>query len=138
MAIASDYKGFMVFFYKGGKVSKVEMNSYYTKTNRILRGAYYKEKGRSFDDIYLDYYFSLLSLNRHKQYDKLKTMAFKNYGVFPAYPQIEYESQEEKEKCIQTFFDNIVESVQAIDAFKVQDQSFKMVEQTKKIFSEIK
>lgn len=113
-------------------LSKTVPSYDYTKTNRILRGAYYQQKGRSFDDIYLDYYFSLLSLNRYKQYDKLKTMAFKDYGMFPAYPKVEHESKEDIEKCIQEFFDDIVESTQAIDAFKVQDQSFKMVEQLKK------
>ncbi|MDE6138930.1 MAG: hypothetical protein K2F57_05620 [Candidatus Gastranaerophilales bacterium] len=103
----------------------------YAKTNRILRGAYYKKNERTFDDIYLDYYFSLKSLNRHKEYDKLKTMAYKNYGLFPAYPKLDFESKEEVEKCIQTFFDEIIEATEAIDAFKVQDKSFKMVKQLK-------
>ncbi len=34
MAVTSDYNGFILFFFKGGKVSKVDMKSYYTKTNR--------------------------------------------------------------------------------------------------------
>lgn len=113
-------------------MSKTVPSYDYTKTKRILRGAYYEEKGRSFDDIYLDYYFSLTSLNRHKEYDKLKPIAFKQYGLFPAYPKIETESKEETEKCIQTFFNEIIEAAEAIDAFKVQDKSFKMVEQLKK------
>lgn len=52
MAIASDYKGFMVFFYKGGKVSKVEMNSYYTKTNRKKLIKAYSDK----DDLVSAFY----------------------------------------------------------------------------------
>ncbi len=34
MAVTSDYSGFMMFFFKGGKVSKVDMKAYSTKTNR--------------------------------------------------------------------------------------------------------
>ena len=34
MAVTSDYKGYMLFFLENGKVAKVDMNSYATKTNR--------------------------------------------------------------------------------------------------------
>ena len=34
MAVTSDYKGYMLFFFENGKVAKVDMNSYATKTNR--------------------------------------------------------------------------------------------------------
>ena len=34
MAATSDYLGFMVFFFSGGKVAKVDMKAYFTKTNR--------------------------------------------------------------------------------------------------------
>ncbi len=34
MAVTSEYDGFMLFFFSSGKVSKVEMKSYFTKTNR--------------------------------------------------------------------------------------------------------
>lgn len=34
MAVTSDFSGFMLFFYENGKVAKVEMASYETKTNR--------------------------------------------------------------------------------------------------------
>lgn len=41
MAVLSDYSGFMLFFYENGKVAKVEMSAYATKTNRRkLVGAY--------------------------------------------------------------------------------------------------
>ena len=41
MAVLSDYFGFMLFFYENGKVAKVEMSAYATKTNRRkLVGAY--------------------------------------------------------------------------------------------------
>ena len=34
MAITDDYKGFMIFVFENGKMAKVEMNQYMTKTNR--------------------------------------------------------------------------------------------------------
>lgn len=34
MAVTSDYKGYMLFFFENGKVAKVSMSSYATKTNR--------------------------------------------------------------------------------------------------------
>lgn len=34
MAVTTDYKGFMLFVFAGGKVSKVDMKAYETKTNR--------------------------------------------------------------------------------------------------------
>lgn len=34
MAVTTDYKGYMLFFFKNGKVAKVDMESYATKTNR--------------------------------------------------------------------------------------------------------
>ncbi len=34
MAVTSDYKGYMLFFFENGKVAKVEMAGYATKTNR--------------------------------------------------------------------------------------------------------
>ena len=41
MAVTADYAGYMLFFYENGKVAKVEMAAYATKTNRRkLVGAY--------------------------------------------------------------------------------------------------
>ncbi len=34
MAVTSDYSGFMLFFFENGKIAKVEMSAYQTKTNR--------------------------------------------------------------------------------------------------------
>ena len=41
MAVTKDYGGYMLFFFENGKVAKVNMESYATKTNRRkLLGAY--------------------------------------------------------------------------------------------------
>ncbi len=34
MAVTADYKGYMLFFFENGKLAKVEMSAYVTKTNR--------------------------------------------------------------------------------------------------------
>ena len=34
MAVTSDFAGYMLFFFQNGKVAKVNLNSYETKTNR--------------------------------------------------------------------------------------------------------
>ena len=34
MAVTTDYKGYMLFFFENGKVAKVDMSAYETKTNR--------------------------------------------------------------------------------------------------------
>lgn len=44
MAITSDYEGYMLFFFENGKAAKVEMKSYYTKTNRRKLLAAYSDK----------------------------------------------------------------------------------------------
>ena len=44
MAVTSDYSGFLLFAFENGKVAKVDMKSYETKTNRKkLTGAYYSK-----------------------------------------------------------------------------------------------
>ncbi len=46
MAITSDYSGFMLFFFEDGKVAKIEMSAYYTKTNRKKLVKAYGDKSR--------------------------------------------------------------------------------------------
>lgn len=44
MAVTSDYKGFMLFCFENGKVAKVDMSAYETKTNRRkLTAAYFNK-----------------------------------------------------------------------------------------------
>lgn len=41
MAVTKDYKGYMLYFFENGRLAKVDMKAYYTKTNRKkLVGAY--------------------------------------------------------------------------------------------------
>ena len=44
MAATDDYKGYMLFFFENGKVAKVEMSAYETKTNRKKLISAYSDK----------------------------------------------------------------------------------------------
>ena len=44
MAVTNDYKGYMLFFFENGKVAKVSMSSYATKTNRKKLIKVYSDK----------------------------------------------------------------------------------------------
>ncbi len=46
MAVTSDYRGYMLFFFENGKVAKVNLNAYETKTNRrkLMKAYSTKEK----------------------------------------------------------------------------------------------
>ena len=44
MAVTTDYKGFMVFFFENGKVAKIPLSAYATKTNRRKLVGAYSEK----------------------------------------------------------------------------------------------
>lgn len=64
-------------------------NSYkYKKLQRRISGATY-DKGRNFEDLYRTFYSSLSSLTYERMFNKYKAEAYKNYGVFPAYPKID-------------------------------------------------
>ncbi len=53
MAVTSDYKGYMLFFFENGKVAKVSMNSYATKTNRKKLIKAYSDKSPLVSALYI-------------------------------------------------------------------------------------
>lgn len=129
----------MLFYEQFGyniQMSKTIPSYEYNKLNKVIRGAYYSGK-RTFDDLYLDYYYSLKLLSLDKAYNKIKDMAFRKYGLFPAYPKMNVESKEEVQKLIQTLYDEISDSIDAIDSFKVQEQTITLVNDLNKIAAKI-
>lgn len=109
----------------------------YNKLNKVIRGIYYKNK-RTFDDIYLDYYYSLKFLSISKDYNRIKDIAFRKYGLFPAYPKMNIQEPEEVEKTITNFYNEISDSVAAIDAFKTQEKSINIINDLQKIGNKLK
>ncbi len=53
MVSTKDYLGYMLFFFENGKVSKVDMQSYYTKTNRKKLVGAYSDKSPIVQAIYI-------------------------------------------------------------------------------------
>jgi Type IIA topoisomerase (DNA gyrase/topo II, topoisomerase IV), A subunit len=53
MAVTKEYEGFMMFFFESGKIAKVEMNAYQTKTNRKKLLKAYSDKSPLVAAMYL-------------------------------------------------------------------------------------
>ena len=53
MAVTTDYKGYMLFFFENGKVAKVNMSGYETKTNRKKLIKAYSDKAPIVDIMYI-------------------------------------------------------------------------------------
>lgn len=109
---------------KNMQLSKTVPSYDYTKFERKLHGARYVKGKRSFDDIYMDYYYSLLTLTLDKRYNRIRQQIFDKYGMFPAYPKIEYESAEDIQAVTQKLYDDISNNVDTIKAYKIQIKSF--------------
>lgn len=100
----------------------------YKKFERKLHGARYVKGQRSFDDIYMDYYYSLLSLTLDKRYNKIRQQVFDKYGMFPAYPKIAYESEEDIEEITNKLYSDISNGVGTINTYKKQIKSFEIMQ----------
>lgn len=102
----------------------------YDKFKRVCHGATYTNGVRTFDDIYSEFYWSLKTLNIGKEYDKYKQDWFNQYGVFPAYPKIDYiNSVEDK---LDALFDTIFDDMSSIQVFKVISKSADIVKDMQK------
>lgn len=53
LVITTDYSGYMVFFYENGKVAKIPLNSYETKTNRRKLANAYSDKSPLVDVVFI-------------------------------------------------------------------------------------
>ncbi|MBQ6624783.1 MAG: topoisomerase IV, partial [Clostridia bacterium] len=53
MAVTKDYSGYMLFFFENGKIAKVDMQSYATKTNRKKLIKAYSDKSPIVDFMYI-------------------------------------------------------------------------------------
>lgn len=99
----------------------------FNKFGKILRGAVYKNK-RTLDDIYLDYYYSLMLLSLpNKRYKPLQQMLFDKYNAYFAYPKIDMEEAKEEEVLIRELFNGINESMDEIENCKEKDTAYKTI-----------
>jgi len=104
--------------YTNTETSKTTPSYNFSKLSRVSKGAKYVNGKRSFDDIFMDYYFSLQYLTLDKLYGKYKDQAFKKYESLPAYAKVEIENKEEYEKSVQLLYTEITDTVDTISTIK--------------------
>lgn len=108
----------------------------YNKFEKVLRGAIFEKGKRTFDDIYYDYYWSLYMLTVQDKYSKWRKNLFEQYGVFPAYPKIEYKDENEVIAMVQDLYKDIKDSINTIDLLQKQDLSISIVKDLYEFISE--
>lgn len=118
-------------YYNNADISKTSPMYDYNKYTRKLHGAKYIGK-RTFDDLYIDYYYSLQNLTLEKEFDKIKQQSFEKYGVLPAYPKIELISEDKLEETISKFFNTLNDEIDTISAYKNQILIFNIIHDIQK------
>ena len=111
--------------------SKLRAYYDYDKFARISRGAVYVGN-RTFDDIYSDYYYSLLLLSRMKEKEKQSEELFKRYNAYFAYPKIEVSNTSFIESSLQALNKNINDYISYIKLYKIQKTSLELCDALKK------
>lgn len=109
------------------KMGETESVYDYNKFGKILRGSFYKNE-RTLDDLYLDYYYSLLLLTLpNRQYKPVQEQLFKNQGIFLAYPKVDFEEEKEEETLIKNLYSNFEDSMESIEICKEKDVTYKTI-----------
>ncbi len=88
----------------------------YDRYNKKITGAIYKEK--KFDDIYLALRSELNSLVYNKMFKKHKEMAYKQYNVLPAYPQIDL--KDSNTELVETSLKLVKSAQEKLSSYKQQ------------------
>ncbi|MBQ7125641.1 hypothetical protein IJO12_00985 [bacterium] len=112
-------------YLKEGEISKTRPSYDYERFSRNLNGSVYEGK-RTFDDLYSDYHYSLLSLVWDKRFKPHKHAGFENHKMFPVFPKVKYEDE-----SVQDLADNIygefMDKIRYIDAIKNQVKTFELL-----------
>lgn len=114
---------FMQEYYKDVKTADATPYFELRKFSRTLSGGSYKNRKRTFDDIYMDYFYSLEMLNLGKMFAKYKDEAFRKYGAFPAYPKVEISSEETLSSALDRIYNKINSYMGSIAAYDLQQKN---------------
>ena len=114
-------------YYKDIDESKTRAYYDLKKLSRNLSGGTYVGGKRSFDDLYSDFYYNFRELTVKKEFNKHKDEAFRKYGAFPAYPQVEISTPEDIENSLNTFNEKLNNYMDYIYAYKKQQVSLEIV-----------
>ena len=131
----------MLYYQKLGydiNLSETKPEYEYGKFEKVLRGSIYEKGQRTFDDLYFDYYYSLFSLTLQDRYKNMRGEVFNKYKVFPAYPTLEIENQDALARIIQTLYQDLDNSIDAIKDFKSQERSITIIKELHNILSKFK
>jgi hypothetical protein len=107
--------------------SKLRAYYDYDKFDRTSRGAVYVGD-RTFNDIYSDYYYSLLMLTRMNNRSKLSKEFFRRYNIFQGYPKVEISDENAIENSMSSLKNNIDDYITYIGAYKSQKASIDLCE----------
>ncbi len=126
---------------KDVQLSETEPSYKYHKLYKHLQGALYKDAdpktgkgGRSFDDLYRDFNYSLSTLNYDKMFNKSKAEALRKYNVFPAYPKIQLISPKDSEYLENTINDLLMQTLKNVNSKKT---TLKIYDIHSQLFDEI-
>ena len=97
--------------------SKTKKSYKFRKLERNSRGVNYIGD-RTFDDLYRSMHYSLTSLEYERMFNKHKEMAYKTYGVMPAYPKIDLSDDEGITSHIAKTEDTVLSSLGTINSQK--------------------
>lgn len=121
--------------YRNSSPSEMTPSYDYERFERRLSGHIYKK--RSFEDIYTDYYSSLLMMNIGKRYNSIRQQVFKKHNAFPSFPKIDGLKEEELQETIQDLFNNITKTIECITAYKNQMKSLEIIYSLQKRLSQL-
>lgn len=110
----------------------------FNKFAKVRKGDIYLNNQKTFDNTYMDLYFSFKNLNIEKSYKPYHEELFKNNGGFLVYPKTEIKDAEEVDNAFVKLFDEITESISMINEYKSQDQSLKIMASLNQYISKFK
>ena len=108
----------------------------YKKLQKKVRGATY-QKGRTFDDLYRSFSFSLSSLNYEKLFNKYKDDNYRKYKSMPAYPKIDISNEQTLQSKINLIKSYIEDSVDKINNKKSNLYIYNLTDKVDNILSGI-
>lgn len=117
-------------------LSETEPSWNYHKLYKHTRGAIYVN-GKTFDDIYRDYAFSLQALEYQKMFNKYKDINLKKYGAVPAYPKMSVLDDELLKKKIDGIDELTYGKFQEIDSKRKTLRAYEISDSLEKAINSI-
>ena len=118
------------------KISDTTPHIQYKKLQKKVRGAYYTH-GKTYDDLYRSFKYSLTGLNYEKMFNKYKDINYKKYGVMPAYPKIDVIDNKMIEDEIEIIDTKIAEYAGIIRSKKLNLQAYETTDKITALLSKI-